>query len=267
MRDHQSRGFTLIELLVVIAIIAILAAIMFPVFTLAKAAGKKAACISNLRQISSAWITYTDNNSGIAPPLTDPTYTVSWMHIMLPYVKNYKVFGCPASDFIPGSAGDFEGNPSAPGYTAQFPGQLTYGWNTNLFNYPWPPYSFVVRQSDLDRASKTVFVCDSVAANWISLPPDPQNKNSTSVYWDSQFTVYGKSVYGCRPSDRHNGSVSVAFCDGHASCVPYTELLKIEPGNGKRVVFIVNGKPQWRRSTGTGTIFPYFQVTASSAHW
>ena len=58
----MNKAFTLIELLVVIAIIAILAAILFPVFAQAKAAAKKVSCVSNLRQIGMAAIMYADDN-------------------------------------------------------------------------------------------------------------------------------------------------------------------------------------------------------------
>src|SRR5438270_9796759 len=64
-RRIQKRGFTLIELLVVIAIIAILAAILFPVFAQAREAARKAACQSNLKQIGSALAMYRDDYDGI----------------------------------------------------------------------------------------------------------------------------------------------------------------------------------------------------------
>lgn len=65
------RAFTLIELLVVIAIIAILAAILFPVFSQAKEAARKAACLSNLRQLGLAFLQYTDENDGRMPDRKD----------------------------------------------------------------------------------------------------------------------------------------------------------------------------------------------------
>src|SRR5436190_9709718 len=75
----QSRyGFTLIELLVVIAIIAILAAVLLPVLSTAKNSGKKAACLSNLRQIGVAIHLYAQDHEGripygpVAPPFTSP---------------------------------------------------------------------------------------------------------------------------------------------------------------------------------------------------
>src|SRR5438552_2644824 len=65
--SHFARGFTLIELLVVIAIIAILAAILFPVFAQAREAARKAACASNLRQIGTAFLMYSQDHDECLP--------------------------------------------------------------------------------------------------------------------------------------------------------------------------------------------------------
>lgn len=97
------QGFTLIELLVVIAIIAILAAILFPVFAQAKEAAKKTACLSNLKQIGTAmqmyqadfddtWVLWTNNMNGITNPALNLGGTFGFQHmfpsLVNPYVKN-----------------------------------------------------------------------------------------------------------------------------------------------------------------------------------
>ena len=98
----RRRGFTLIELLVVIAIIAILAAILFPVYARVKEKGRRTACVSNLKQIGLALITYTDDYDGVIPDspainfqngANDPT--ALWVR-MQPYVKNTGIWVCPS---------------------------------------------------------------------------------------------------------------------------------------------------------------------------
>lgn len=109
-------GFTLIELLVVIAIIAILAAILFPVFMNAKRSAQRSACISNLRQLGSAASMYTDAyNGNYAPTRSDcwpfGTFAIPWdkyteanpcpgMHSLEKYVKSNKVFSCPSNTYF-----------------------------------------------------------------------------------------------------------------------------------------------------------------------
>ncbi|HEY3782818.1 MAG TPA: prepilin-type N-terminal cleavage/methylation domain-containing protein [Fimbriimonadaceae bacterium] len=116
-------GFTLIEMLVVIAIIAILAGILFPVFAKAKAAAKKAACMSNTKQLGLGYMMYAgdydDSGCLLEYPQRDPTdpndlYTVFYWDysakfdlvaqsvnidysggLLQPYIKNGQVFGCP----------------------------------------------------------------------------------------------------------------------------------------------------------------------------
>ena len=104
-RPAVRNGFTLIELLVVIAIIAILAAILFPVFAQARAKARQAACLSNLKQLGIAVMQYTqDYDETIVPaqlvyavpPATNPT--VSWPTLVYPYVKSAGVFFCPSAD-------------------------------------------------------------------------------------------------------------------------------------------------------------------------
>src|ERR1044071_4712638 len=105
---RQRRGFTLIELLVVIAIIAILAAILFPVFAQAREAARKTSCLSNMKQIGTSIMMYTQDYDETYPinnrsyPLAyyksgggqSGDYHNSWAKHLQPYLKNNKVFYC-----------------------------------------------------------------------------------------------------------------------------------------------------------------------------
>ena len=120
--DNKSRqfAFTLIELLVVIAIIAILAAILFPVFAQARAKARQTACLNNLKQIGLAFQGYVQDNDEAYPPVdyylnNDSTNTyVTWPAVVEPYIKSgvqasgtidkkqtKSVFFCPGYDFVP----------------------------------------------------------------------------------------------------------------------------------------------------------------------
>ena len=91
-------GFTLIELLVVIAIIAILAAILFPVFARARENARKSTCQSNLKQIGMAVQMYAQDYDEIYPGISMATATSQcWTNDLLdPYIKNAKVWVCPS---------------------------------------------------------------------------------------------------------------------------------------------------------------------------
>ena len=107
---NQSRarasGFTLIELLVVIAIIAILAAILFPVFAQARAKARQTACLSNMRQVGTAILMYSgDYDEAIVPSQNGSgTELRSWPTLIESYVKNADVFVCPSADETPAPA-------------------------------------------------------------------------------------------------------------------------------------------------------------------
>ena len=97
LRRKQS-GFTLIELLVVIAIIAILAAILFPVFAQAREKARQIACLSNMRQIGTGMMMYTqDYDESIVPSSNGTSVTASWPTMIYSYVKNAQVFVCPSA--------------------------------------------------------------------------------------------------------------------------------------------------------------------------
>lgn len=106
MSRHR-RGFTLIELLVVIAIIAILAAILFPVFAQAREKARSLSCLSNMRQLGTGFSMYTQDYDECLVPLAtqvpSPTPPVVaggtitwWPDLIQPYVKNAQIFRCPS---------------------------------------------------------------------------------------------------------------------------------------------------------------------------
>jgi prepilin-type N-terminal cleavage/methylation domain-containing protein len=99
-RRDQSKGFTLIELLVVIAIIAILAAILFPVFQKVRENARRTSCLSNEKQLGLGFTQYTQDADERMPCATavkssSTDYPNGWANMIYPYVKSIGVFGCP----------------------------------------------------------------------------------------------------------------------------------------------------------------------------
>ena len=123
MKVRSVKGFTLIELLVVIAIIAILAAILFPVFAQAREKARSAACLSNIKQFVLAQTMYTQDYDEVVPALfygpTAPTVYIpglpprnyyTWTEYLQPYIKSQQVLRCPSA-----STNAFETNSLPPG--------------------------------------------------------------------------------------------------------------------------------------------------------
>ena len=145
-RTRTHHGFTLIELLVVIAIIAILAAILFPVFAQARAAARKASCTSNLKQVGMAILMYTQDYDDYIPfgACNHTTPTTFWWDLLEPYVKSgtgpdgitptgrkaVSFYTCPdiANRQVPMLPGD----PVPPAFATQPDRARSYNANSNL---------------------------------------------------------------------------------------------------------------------------------------
>jgi prepilin-type N-terminal cleavage/methylation domain-containing protein/prepilin-type processing-associated H-X9-DG protein len=180
MRRIFRPGFTLIELLVVIAIIAILAAILFPVFAQARERARMTACVSNMRQIGSAVIMYTQDydetfpyaffhgNKGGTP---DPSYV--WKNAIRPYLKSLDVLACPSNPYSHPKPGVPKVNPPTPGSNSlgweNEPEQrmpISYSMSTCSATWysadtPQGKVNPSLRQAQITRPSDTLFICES----------------------------------------------------------------------------------------------------------
>ena len=157
---RRNRAFTLIELLVVIAIIAILAAILFPVFAQAKVAAKGAASISNAKQMTTAAIMYSADYDDVQilvgfPDATATAYGIRpWTSNMMPYMKSLQLYADPLTSWT---------NPgfSNPNNAFLYSPQYTYAWQVHspgiYYGGPtitWNPIS----QTSLANVADTVFM-------------------------------------------------------------------------------------------------------------
>jgi prepilin-type N-terminal cleavage/methylation domain-containing protein/prepilin-type processing-associated H-X9-DG protein len=103
--ERRQNGFTLIELLVVIAIIAILAAILFPVFAKVREKARQISCLSNMRQIGLGIQQYVQDNDEKYPVGSEGSLGQGWAGTVFPYVKSAGVFACPDDSTNPSSSG------------------------------------------------------------------------------------------------------------------------------------------------------------------
>jgi prepilin-type N-terminal cleavage/methylation domain-containing protein/prepilin-type processing-associated H-X9-DG protein len=215
---RRRTGFTLIELLVVIAIIAILAAILFPVFARAREKARQASCQSNLKQIALGTLMYaqdyderymgpTQNPSVLKPggrtcsgciqlgeayAPTDPAY---W-HPLQPYIKNSQVWYCPSAN------GSWQ----------------SYSWGRVGDSQA---ISQLVRPAEMVMWADSKRMIDNGTCSWIIRGSYPGCCNQA---WYGAAMVTNPHGLG----DVHNTTANVAFHDGHVKAI---KILGIPPGN------------------------------------
>ena len=219
-KSRARRGFTLIELLVVIAIIAILAAILFPVFAQAKEAAKKAACISNTKQIDLAMLIYVnDYDDNLVPAQVVPDggsqipgiYTLTWFGqetisftggftitwdltkgLLQPYMKSHQIEDCPDADG------------SVPITKYSFP--IAYGLNQALFSN----FAAGENMTQMDTPAETILFSDAAGLSF----------SGSLDRTDIVFADYAEIPYGAAHA-LHGGRVAVAaWADGHSKALP-----------------------------------------------
>lgn len=194
--NHRRMAFTLIELLVVIAIIAILAAILFPVFARAREAARQSSCLSNNRQYATATLMYVQDYDETFPFSAylagDCVGTFYWE--VNPYVKNGQVTQCPSEPEAMRLT-DVVGAP-CPG-TPPF---TSYAVNHALFINGFFPGATPIHLAAVNRPADTVMSYD------------------------------GNVTFGAFPGQqvqlvqaRHNGNFNANFVDGHAKAIQATE--------------------------------------------
>jgi prepilin-type N-terminal cleavage/methylation domain-containing protein len=241
------RAFTLIELLVVIAIIAILAALLLPTLTSAKMKAQKIACMSNLKQLETAWVMYNGENNGRIPscePFDPSTFAIN---------SNAWVRGVAAILSPPGAFGQVDPgvldctNQHALALGTLFP----YVTSDNIYRCPndqrtvngvsyMRSYSmnnwmngepFADAANNLDTTHRLFKTDASIATPsqlYVFIDEDASTIN------DGMFVVYMNPANGMQdePSLRHKTGYPLTFADGHAEIFrfygPGQDLAKLE---------------------------------------
>jgi prepilin-type N-terminal cleavage/methylation domain-containing protein/prepilin-type processing-associated H-X9-DG protein len=218
----RRRGFTLIELLVVIAIIAILAAILFPVFAQAREAARKSSCQSNFRQLGMALAMYAVDQDGAMVPaatLVGTNYTFPngcvigsagcggyasgsqmccslWGHSLYPYVKNTGVYSCPSNSYkYPGNYHPYGGVSANP---------LALGCASPMV------------ETIFQKPAETILFVDSGTGGAAG--------DYYLAWWGAAFANNATTV-----APRHTGTVTVAWVDGHVKSMKLERITGPEP--------------------------------------
>lgn len=174
INSHRKTAFTLIELLVVIAIIALLAAILFPVFGRARENARRSSCQSNLKQIALGVKQYTQDYDERFPnvPTTAPADSPGWAYAIQPYVKSEQLFQCPSDTISPPDATTI---PTLLGRAA------TAGFSDYYINYNLDTGTGGLSEAALTYSSNTILNGEtnggSANANFSSPPANSSSKH------------------------------------------------------------------------------------------
>ena len=191
------RGFTLIELLVVIAIIAILAAILFPVFARAREKARQTSCLSNVKEITLGLMMYAQDYDETLVMYNNSVYTFSWINAVDPYIKNAQVRQCPSQRGGYCDYGVIYPHVSAVG-SAQKLGEIEYPAQTALLTE--------TEAQDVNGRYGNLY-----------LGYCPFHYAEGSISW-----AYYRGVAW---PGRHNGGNNCGYIDGHAKWVGYDAII------------------------------------------
>ena len=208
---HRRKGFTLIELLVVIAIIAILAAILFPVFARAREKARQTSCLSNVKQITVGIQMYTQDYNEMLPRARfwDSANLQHYLYTraIRPYVMNEQLFICPSH----GGAEYAEDWGSSPNRM-----NLSYGFN-------WDNNGSDAKLANIMRPSETILLAD--AQGYLFRP---------------ELNPVVSETENSRIQPRHNQQANLGFVDGHAKSYAANA---IESRHGLTADLTGNGQP------------------------
>jgi len=228
-RKWSPAGFTLIELLVVIAIIAILAAILFPVFAQARNKARQSSCLSNTKQIGLAMMMYADDYDETLPSsyyyingANSQNGYVQWSGMIAPYVKNWQLFICPSHKVKGWAPTCFTTPPVTPP-----PGQTSLRPGVN--DLQAPRLSYVANELLLPRKKYASVPQQVVNLNMIDSPADTimlaEYTDHIQCLLDTSPTG-GDAIKSHRPTNAV--SMGGAVFDGE-SYVPGTPVIALTP--------------------------------------